>query len=151
MCGVCVCVWVCVCVCVCVCVRVCVWSNLCAYICTVVSVYVFCLCMSIIAVPCALVDHSGPATVAADCMAVVHQSLCVVLCVVVALIGTHMVSQAHADMLSFLVVGDWGGQDTAPYTRVGEVAASVGMAEVAENMTARFVLALGDNFYYSGI
>ena len=52
---------------------------------------------------------------------------------------------------TFLAVGDWGGQDTKPYTEVGQVATAKGMGNVAEQVGAKFVLALGDNFYSNGI
>lgn len=57
---------------------------------------------------------------------------------------------ARAGTLNFLAVGDWGGQDTDPYTRPGEIAAASGMASIAQQLGAKFVLGLGDNFYYSG-
>lgn len=54
--------------------------------------------------------------------------------------------------LSFLSIGDWGGQDGAPYyTKAQKSAADLGMPAVAHQLNAEFVLALGDNFYGSGI
>lgn len=54
--------------------------------------------------------------------------------------------------LSFLSIGDWGGQDKAPYYTEGQKAsADVGMPLQAAQLDAKFVLALGDNFYHSGI
>lgn len=53
--------------------------------------------------------------------------------------------------MTFLAVGDWGGTDSSPFTEVGQVAAAKGMAQKAEEIGARFVLALGDNFYSHGI
>ena len=61
-----------------------------------------------------------------------------------------LVACVRADSLNFLAVGDWGGQDTDPYTRPGEIAAAGGMATIATQLNAKFVLGLGDNFYYSG-
>ena len=48
-------------------------------------------------------------------------------------------------------MGDWGGQDTPPYTRPGEIAAAVGMAAISTELSADLILGLGDNFYYSGV
>ncbi len=79
--------------------------------------------------------------------------------------------------LRFLAIGDWGGQSTPPYYTEGQLETARGMARVAaavvsddgaadlggddendENENGRsrrpaasFVLALGDNFYWSGI
>lgn len=53
--------------------------------------------------------------------------------------------------LNFLAVGDWGGQTNAPYTEAGQVATAKGMGEVGDAIGSKFVLALGDNFYSSGI
>jgi len=54
--------------------------------------------------------------------------------------------------LSFLSMGDWGGKDKAPYYTEGQKAsADVGLPLLAAELKAKFVLALGDNFYHSGI
>lgn len=55
------------------------------------------------------------------------------------------------DALNFLVMGDWGGSGSAPYTTSGEIATAAGMGKVAASSGAKFALALGDNFYSSGI
>merc|ERR1719300_768243 len=53
---------------------------------------------------------------------------------------------------SFLSIGDWGGQDSAPYYTPGQkLAADNGMPRAADVYDAKLVLALGDNFYGSGI
>lgn len=53
--------------------------------------------------------------------------------------------------LSFLLIGDWGGDtDSHPVSR-GESDCAAGMGKVAEQLRANFVLGLGDNFYDSGI
>jgi hypothetical protein len=59
-------------------------------------------------------------------------------------------SDAHPASFNFLVVGDWGGQDTPPYTTPGEIAAAGGMAAISSALNAKFVIGLGDNFYYTG-
>jgi hypothetical protein len=53
--------------------------------------------------------------------------------------------------LSFLVVGDWGGQTDAPYTTPAEVALAKVMGERAAEINSQFTLALGDNFYDKGV
>eukprot|EP00992_Anisonema_acinus_P014371 TRINITY_DN9242_c0_g1_i1.p1 TRINITY_DN9242_c0_g1~~TRINITY_DN9242_c0_g1_i1.p1 ORF type:complete len:350 (+),score=100.54 TRINITY_DN9242_c0_g1_i1:57-1052(+) len=58
---------------------------------------------------------------------------------------------ASPDALTFLAVGDWGGTDHSPYTEPGEVAAAKGMGQVAKDHNSKFVVALGDNFYFHGI
>ena len=53
--------------------------------------------------------------------------------------------------LSFTVLGDWGGQDDAPYTTQAETRIAAGMGEVAASVGAQFTVALGDNFYHYGV
>lgn len=62
-----------------------------------------------------------------------------------------LVSVPCAATFNFLAVGDWGGQDTTPYTSTGEVLAAAGMGIIARQLQAHFILGLGDNFYYTGI
>lgn len=58
---------------------------------------------------------------------------------------------ASADSLSFMVIGDWGGQDTKPYTTDAEVYIAEYMGEVAKDVGSQFTIALGDNFYDEGV
>ncbi len=53
---------------------------------------------------------------------------------------------AEADALNFLVLGDWGRQGELDQR---EVAAQMGIA--AQNIGARFVISVGDNFYEDGV
>jgi tartrate-resistant acid phosphatase type 5 len=53
---------------------------------------------------------------------------------------------ADANALNFLVIGDWGRQGELDQR---EVAAQ--MSIVAQNMDARFVISVGDNFYEDGV
>lgn len=67
------------------------------------------------------------------------------------LLGAGLATVARAETLNFLVMADWGGQPTAPYTTSGEISTAGGMGRIAETMNASFALAVGDNFYSSGI
>ncbi|XP_056136804.1 tartrate-resistant acid phosphatase type 5a [Lampris incognitus] len=53
--------------------------------------------------------------------------------------------------IKFLAVGDWGGVPQPPYITPVEKATAREMGRVAEQMGADFILALGDNFYYTGV
>jgi len=59
--------------------------------------------------------------------------------------------QSLAAELNFLVMGDWGGIPDFPFTTEEEVATAAGMNLVASQVNARYSLAIGDNFYESGI
>mmetsp|Transcript_40491 Transcript_40491/g.102995 ORF Transcript_40491/g.102995 Transcript_40491/m.102995 type:complete len:354 (+) Transcript_40491:68-1129(+) len=56
-----------------------------------------------------------------------------------------------ASSLDFLVMGDWGGEPLWPYKTPGEVAVAGSMGELAAKVGATYSLALGDNFYFSGV
>ncbi|ESO83458.1 hypothetical protein LOTGIDRAFT_133469 [Lottia gigantea] len=55
------------------------------------------------------------------------------------------------DNLTFFMLGDWGGQETFPYT--SEVAATTAdrMADLAMKLKPQFIVSLGDNFYDDGV
>jgi len=55
------------------------------------------------------------------------------------------------DSLEFLVLADWGGLPLIPFSTKVERAVSLAMAKLAASNNASFVLALGDNFYFSGV
>ncbi|KAL4237006.1 Tartrate-resistant acid phosphatase type 5 [Mactra antiquata] len=55
------------------------------------------------------------------------------------------------DSLRFLAMGDWGGLPFYPYDTPFEVAVAKQMASVTETYKSSFNLALGDNFYFSGV
>jgi len=52
---------------------------------------------------------------------------------------------------NFLVMGDWGGLPFIPYKSTAEVDTATGMGTVSAAENSSYVLALGDNFYYSGV
>ena len=53
--------------------------------------------------------------------------------------------------LNFLVLGDWGGQPDPPYTTEAETSIAGVMGSVAASENSQFTLALGDNFYDTGV
>ena len=55
------------------------------------------------------------------------------------------------DALNFMVLADWGGQPTWPFTTDCEVHVAKQMGMLSSNFDTQFVLALGDNFYYDGV
>lgn len=65
---------------------------------------------------------------------------------------TWTASKSSSDAsLSFLVLGDWGGQPQYPYTTEAEVELASVMADTATSINSQFTLALGDNFYDTGV
>ena len=76
-------------------------------------------------------------------------NLLIAACCLVPSVGQQPVD--HGSTLSFLVMGDWGGLGSAPYTTAAEQKAATAMATVAEREGSSFVLAVGDNFYEWGI
>ena len=53
--------------------------------------------------------------------------------------------------LKFVMLGDWGGQETPPYYTDAEKKIAEQMGSVAESIGAQFTVALGDNFYSHGV
>ena len=56
-----------------------------------------------------------------------------------------------AGVLSFVVVGDWGGSSSKPYYTGAEKDVAKQMGETATQIGSRFTVALGDNFYENGV
>ncbi len=48
------------------------------------------------------------------------------------------------DSLNFLVLGDWGGQESSPYYTTAEKEVADVMGKKAQEINAKFVMALGD-------
>ena len=65
--------------------------------------------------------------------------------------GNYKVEQIANEVVSFLMVGEWGGQSLAPYTTPGQLAVASAMAGVATTSASTFVLSTGGNFYGDGI
>ena len=55
------------------------------------------------------------------------------------------------DVLDFVMIGDWGGQPDAPYYTKAEADIATQMGKKASDVGARFTVALGDNFYDTGV
>lgn len=53
--------------------------------------------------------------------------------------------------LDFMVMGDWGGEPLWPYKTPGEVGVAKQLGKLAGEVSASYTLALGDNFYFSGV
>lgn len=53
------------------------------------------------------------------------------------------VSLRVTEGLNFLAVGDWGGQETAPYYTTGQLASVQGMEKIAQYLKSQFVLGVG--------
>jgi len=60
-------------------------------------------------------------------------------------------SLVRGQQLDFVLLGDWGGQSDAPYTTPIELQVAQQMGITAEQVNAKFVVAIGDNFYSTGI
>jgi len=57
----------------------------------------------------------------------------------------------HANCFSFIVLGDWGGDSSYPYTTPAQIAVAAAMARVTDNENIEFIINVGDNFYKHGI
>ena len=53
------------------------------------------------------------------------------------------ISFVHNDELRFLVLGDWGGASSYPYTTSYEIAVNKSMSETADRLRTQFTIALG--------
>ena len=48
-------------------------------------------------------------------------------------------------------MGDWGGLPDFPFRTPIEKAVAAEMGKIADQIDSKFTLALGDNFYFSGV
>ena len=73
--------------------------------------------------------------------------------VVTALLVALLLPGSHArnGELNFVVLGDWGGQPLSPYTTPAEVEVAEQMGKTASLIDSKFTMALGDNFYDTGV
>ena len=55
------------------------------------------------------------------------------------------------NVLKFLVIGDWGGRSKPPYYTPVQLNVAEQMGVKAEEIGANFTVAVGDNFYSSGV
>ena len=60
-------------------------------------------------------------------------------------------SNKAEDKLDFVMIGDWGGQPSAPYYTTAEADIADQMGKKATEVGAQFTVALGDNFYDTGV
>ncbi len=77
-------------------------------------------------------------------------SVVLMLAILLLVPGSLEASQGDSS-LEFLVLGDWGGQPDYPYTTPAEVELAKVMGSKATEINSQFTLALGDNFYSTGV
>lgn len=65
--------------------------------------------------------------------------------------GAYKMQQLALEVVSLVVVGEWGGQSASPYTTPGQLSAAEAMATVADLTASTFVLSPGGNFLADGI
>ncbi|XP_065913702.1 tartrate-resistant acid phosphatase type 5-like isoform X2 [Dysidea avara] len=53
--------------------------------------------------------------------------------------------------MNFVMLGDWGGQDEAPYYTPAQKEVATQMGRKAAETNSTFTIALGDNFYHYGV
>ena len=73
----------------------------------------------------------------------------VILWVICAAAASAASSDVANGASTFLIMADWGGQDAAPFYTPAEKKVAASMGSMGAN--ASFALAIGDNFYYSGV
>ena len=72
-------------------------------------------------------------------------------CYFIVLIGTLGCYVSGENTLKFLVVGDWGGMDIAPYYTAAQLKVARQMGRTAEKIGSDFTVSVGDNFYTKGV
>ncbi|XP_071478561.1 tartrate-resistant acid phosphatase type 5-like [Diadema antillarum] len=84
-------------------------------------------------------------------LSVVALSACFALAHALPAASKNAVYYGKENALNYLVLADWGGQPGAPYYTECEYNVAKQMGVIATNYDSKFVLALGDNFYYDGV
>lgn len=76
-----------------------------------------------------------------------------VITAIVLLVAAVFLPGSHAKIgeLNFVVIGDWGGQAIPPYTTPAELEVADQMGKTAALIDSKFTVALGDNFYDTGV
>jgi len=72
-------------------------------------------------------------------------------CAFVCVLNAEKASKFGDDSLNFIVMGDWGGLPDFPFRTPIEKAVAAEMGKIADKIDSKFTLALGDNFYFSGV
>ena len=67
-----------------------------------------------------------------------------------AAVAALLLARGAAGQLNLLVVGDWGGASTAPFTTAVQQAVAVSMGAVGAANKITEVFGVGDNFYEDG-
>ena len=62
-----------------------------------------------------------------------------------------LTSDELSSSIRLVQLGDWGGTENPPYSTPSQRDTAAGMGTVGEEISAQYVLALGDNFYHSGV
>ncbi|CAL1531088.1 unnamed protein product [Lymnaea stagnalis] len=71
--------------------------------------------------------------------------------VLLCIFGILVPSSYAVESLRFLIIGDMGGVDYAPYSTYYERSTAAEMGKIADLYSPQFVMELGDNFYYDGV
>eukprot|EP00731_Ephydatia_muelleri_P026027 Em0018g127a len=71
--------------------------------------------------------------------------------IVSALLASACAKPSATGSLSFLVLGDWGGQPSSPYYTTAENDIAAAMGKTAQNVGSQFTISVGDNFYEYGV
>ena len=74
-----------------------------------------------------------------------------ILLLLVVLETVAAVSVDDSSSINFCAIGDWGGTELPPFFTLGQKETAQGMGKVAEDIQSQFVVALGDNFYHTGV
>ena len=71
------------------------------------------------------------------------------LCLVITLVVCYLTKAENG--VNFVMLGDWGGQEEAPYYTPAQKEVATQMGRKAAETNSKFTIALGDNFYYHGV